>query len=201
MSQFPIGLEPTGRAVFFFLALVPWTDEFRVFIEAHTRFLCAVREWTMRLVFPRPLDRAYGDYVRVVHEELEAPLHAATVSELKWYFEHRKAAAERPDSLTQAFLDRGAQVYSTPRFMLLYRRWQQHGDVVFDDASSPVLAEALANGSGRVECLVLPHSYRHLSPLVGLVRSTASGVEKGEQGGEQSSARPQPPASTPSPSR
>jgi len=147
------------------------------------------------------MDRAYGDYVRVVHEELETPLHTATVSELKWYFEHRrKAAAERSDSLTQAFLDRGAQVYSTPRFML-YRRWQQHGDIVFDDASSPVLAEALASGSGRVECLVLPHSYRHLSPLVGLVRSTTSGVEKGEHRGEQSSARSQPPASTPVSSR
>lgn len=154
-------------------------------------------------MFPRPLNRAYGDYVRVVHDELETPLHTATVSELKWYFEHRrKAEAERSDSLTQAFLDRGAQVYSTPRFVQLYRRWQQHGDVVFDDASAPVLAEALANGSGRVECLVLPHSYRHLSPLVGLVRSTASGVEKGEHRGEQScSARPQPPASTPSSSR
>jgi hypothetical protein len=202
VGQFPIGLEATGRAVFFFLALVPWTDEFRGFIQAHTRFLRAAREWTVRLVFPRPLDRAYGDYVRVVHEELDTPLHTATVSELKWYFEHRrKAAAEPPDSLTQAFLDRGAQVYSTPRFILLHRRWQQRGDVVFDDASSPVLAEALANGSGRVECLVLPHSYRHLSPLVGLVRSTASGVEKGEHRGEQSSARPQPPASTPSSSR
>ena len=115
MGQFPIGLEPTGRAVFLFLALVPWTDEFRVFIQAHTWFLRAVSEWTMRLVFPRPLDRGHGDYVRVVHEELETPLHTATVSELKWYFEHRrKAEAERSDSLTQAFLDRGAQVYSTP---------------------------------------------------------------------------------------
>ena len=28
------------------------------------------------------------------------------------------------------------------------------------------LAEALSNGHGRVESVVLPHSYRHLSPLV-----------------------------------
>jgi hypothetical protein len=76
---------------------------------------------------------------------------------------------------------------------------------VFDAVSSPVLAEALANGSARVECFVLPHTYRHLSPLAALVRSRVDGVEKGyeevekeEQRGEQSSARPQPPRSTPS---
>lgn len=51
VGQFPIGLVPTGRAVFFFLALVPWTDDFRVFIQAHTRFLRVAREWTIRLCF------------------------------------------------------------------------------------------------------------------------------------------------------
>ena len=84
--------------------------------------------------------------------------------------------------MTQGFLNRGAEAYSTPRFVMLYRRWQKHGDVVFEDAASPVLADALANGSGLVECLVLPHAYRHLSPLATLVRSIAQGVEKGETG-------------------
>src|SRR5207248_7716270 len=71
---------------------------------------------------------------------------------------------ERPDAMTQGFLNRGAEAYSTPRFVMLYRRWQKHGDVVFEDAASPVLADALANGSGLVECLVLPHAYRHSHP-------------------------------------
>jgi hypothetical protein len=33
---------------------------------------------------------------------------------------------------------------------------------------------------GRVECHVLPFSYRHLSPLVGERRSKSKGAEKGE---------------------
>ena len=106
-----------------------------------------------------------GAYQQVVHEELETPLHRFTISELKWYFTHRQqAAVERPDAMTQGFLNRGAEAYSTPRFVMLYRRWQKHGDVVFEDAASPVLADALANGSGLVECLVLPHAYRHSHP-------------------------------------
>jgi hypothetical protein len=90
----------------------------------------------MRLVFPRPLDRGYGDYVRVVHEELETPLHTATVSELKCKLEHRrKAETERSDS-GQAFLDRGAGVFDAA-IRAAASALQQHGDVVFDDASSP----------------------------------------------------------------
>lgn len=92
-------------------------------------------------------------------------------------------------------------MFGTPRFTQMYRRWLKHGDVVFEGPSSPAIAEALNTGQGRVECLVLPHTYRHLSPLVNDERSTAEdveeGVEKGERRGEQRSARPQPPPSTP----
>jgi hypothetical protein len=42
------------------------------------------------------------------------------------------------------------------RLTTLYRRWRKQGDGVFDDASSQVLADALASGSGRVEYYVLP---------------------------------------------
>jgi hypothetical protein len=197
-SAFPIGITANGQAVVFYLATVPWTDEFRTFVQAHTAFLRRVPSWTFCLVFPRPLDRVYHAYQQVIHEELETPLHHATVAELKWYFEHRQKAAGSPvDTMTQGLLHRGAQAFSTPRFTLLYRRWQKHGNSVFDGVSSSVLAEALAGGAGRVESLVLPHVYRHLSPLASLVRSKPERVEKGEQGGEEGSARPQPPPSTP----
>jgi hypothetical protein len=119
------------------------------------------------LVFPRPLDHLYNGYQNVVHEELETPLHRATVNELRWYFEHRqKAANTPPDAQTQAFLDSAAQVYGRPRFALLYRRWLREGDAVFNHLSSPTIAEALAGETARVESLVLPHTYRHLSPVV-----------------------------------
>jgi hypothetical protein len=144
-----------------------------------------VPSWTLRLVFPRPLDRAYAAYQTVVREELETPLHRATIGELKWYFEHRQqVTGQGVHAQTQAFLDRAAQVFNTPRFTLLYRRWLKQGGPAFDAVSSPVIAEALASGAGGVECLVLPHTYRHLSPLADLVRSAPTGVEQDERGEE-----------------
>jgi hypothetical protein len=193
---FPIGIDPAGRAVLVHLALQPWTDEFRLWLQAHAAFLCALPIWTVRLVFARPLDRAYAEYQRVIHEELEAPLHPATVGELKWYFERRQKAATSVDAQTKAFLVRAAEVFSAPRFTTVYRRWPKHGDNVFEALVSPVLAEALTNGSGHVECLVLPHSYRHLAPVVNSVCFRTQPVEKGDEKGDESIPRPQPPPST-----
>ncbi|HLG58927.1 MAG TPA: hypothetical protein VI485_26510 [Vicinamibacterales bacterium] len=82
-SAFPIGIAASGQAVVFYLATVPWTDEFRTFVQAHTEFLHRVGSWALRLVFPRPLDRVYHAYQQVIHEELETPLHHATIAELK----------------------------------------------------------------------------------------------------------------------
>jgi hypothetical protein len=92
--QFPIGLQPDGRAVFLYLATVPWTSEFRVFLQAHARLFIAVPSWALRVVFPRPLDRAYDDYQKVVREELETSLHRFTISELKSYFTYRREATD-----------------------------------------------------------------------------------------------------------
>ena len=186
-STFPMGLDPGGRAVLLYLVTVPWTDEFRTFLQDQAAGLRVVPSWTLRLVFPRPLDRAYGAYQTVVREELETPLHRATIGELKWYFEHRQLAiSQGVHAQTQAFLDRAAQVFNTPRFTLLHRRWLKQGNAAIAAVSSPVIAEALASGAGGVECLVLPHTYRHLSPLANLARSAPTGDEKNERGEEHS---------------
>ena len=201
-GTFPIGLEASGRVVVLYLATVPWTEDFRTFLQGHANLLRMVPAWTLRLVFPRPVDRAYDAYQTVIREELETPLQPATIRELKRYFEHRRtAAAQRPDTLTRAFLDRGLQVFSGPRFRLLYRRWLKHGDVVLDSLSSPLIAEALAAGTGDLQSVVLPHSYRHLSPLVDDAPSSPQRVEKalrrGNRGGNRPphalNAHPQPP--------
>ena len=134
--MFPIGIDPTGRAVLLYLATEPWTDSFRHFLQGHATLLRVAPAWTLRLVFPRPLDRVYDAYQTVIREELETPLHPATIGELKWYFEHRAGHAvdEVPHPLTRGFLERGSQVFGTPRFTLLYRRWLKHGDAVFEGA-------------------------------------------------------------------
>jgi len=201
-GTFPIGMEPDGRTVLLYLATEAWADAFRTFLQGHAALLRVAPTWTLRIVFPRPLDLVYDTYQRVIHEELESPLHPATIGELQWYFEHRHRVAlgEPMHPLTQGFLNAGTKAYGTPRFDAMYQRWLKHGNAVFEGASSPVIAEALNTGVGRVETLVLPHTYRHLSPLVDQPRSRAveveKGVEKGAEPQDEVSARPQPPPST-----
>jgi hypothetical protein len=93
-------------------------------VDVYAAFLHGSHEWTMRLAFPSPVDRAYERYM----------------------------------------------------------------------GSSTTLNDVLAAGKGRVECLVLPHRYRHLSPMASLVRSNEKPVEKGERVGERPPVPSQPPA-------
>jgi hypothetical protein len=179
-STFPIGLEAEGRVVLLYLATEPWTDGFRTFLQEHAALLRVAPTWTLRLVFPRPLDGLYDAYQAVIREELESPLHPATIGELQWYFEHRREAAEGPvHPQTAGFLGIGAKVFGTARFTDMYRRWLKQGNAVFEGPSSPVIADALRDGRGRVESVVLSHSYRHLFPLVSESPAVAQRIDKG----------------------
>lgn len=137
----------------------------------------------------------------MVHEEFESPLHLRTVEELTWYFEQLRAASGlcmRPSD--ERFL-RAAEAFERPRFYPLYRRWLKEGDGALDDASSTLISDALTVGAGRVECLVLPYRYDHLSPLVDNVGSPTRGAEKGaekcDRRGEHTPARSRPLSSPP----
>lgn len=206
-SLLPIGVAPDGRTLLLFLASEPTTEAFRSFLQTHAGLLRVAPTWTIRIVFPRPLDHAYDAFQTVIHEELESPLHSATVGELKWYFEHRlKAARGEPmHAQTQGFLKKGNEVFGTPRFMAMYQRWLKHGNAVFEGRSSPAIAEALNTGQGRVEAVVLRHAYRHLSPLVADTPARSEpvdeGLRRGPRGGPLRShavnPRPQPPREEP----
>lgn len=198
-GTFPIGLDLSGRPVLLYPATVPWTQDFRTFLQGHATLLRRASTWTLRLVFPRPVDLAYDGYQTVIRDELETPLQPATIRDLKSYFEWRRAAAhQRPDTVTRASLDGEPQAFSAPRFTLLYRRWLKHGDAVLESLSSPGIAEALAGGTGHVESIVLPHSYRHLSPLVdgapASLQRVEEGFRRGEERGEEPPARSEPPS-------
>jgi hypothetical protein len=69
----------------------------------------------------------------------------------------------------------------------LYRRWLTDGDRVFDQLTSTSIAEALERGTARIETVVLPHEYKHLS-LPGYQTRVHRGVEKGDR----ASTQPQP---------
>jgi hypothetical protein len=171
-DKHPIGIDPTGRAVFLYLVLPSSRDDFRGFVDRHSQLLRCVPSWTLRLVFPRPFAHVYGAYQSAVREEWDSPLHRRTVEELKWYFEQRRATSSARVRLGSGErLDRAVQAFERPRFSRLYRRWLRDGDHALADVSSAVISEALATGAGRVECLVLPHRYDHLSPLADIVGS------------------------------
>ena len=166
-GTFPIGIDPSGRMVLLFLATNPWTDDFRAFLLGHLALLSVTPSWTLRLVSPQSLRRAVAAYKTVLHEELESPLDADATRELQHYFFHRRRGtdlATLPDAL-RARLTQYSEVYGGPRFTHLYRRWQADDRAAFTPVPAAVQT-ALAEGRGALECLVLPHTYDHLSPLV-----------------------------------
>jgi hypothetical protein len=204
-ADVPIGVESDGRIVLLYLAEAAWPDAFRTFLSDHAPLLQNVPTWTLRIVLPRRIAHAYDDYQRAVHDELESALSASTITDLKRYFEARRNLHTSTDPQAEDTFRAGVRRFSTPRFDDLYRRWIKHGDDAFKTASSPALAEALETGAGRVESLVVPHGYRHLSPLVGESRSTGAEVEKGVEKiaheGDIGRRHSQPRPSTPWPAR
>ena len=186
-GTFPIGIDPSGQVVLLYLAMVPWTDDFRTFLVGHTALLGVTPAWTLRLVFPQPLRHAVAAYQTVVHEELESLLQADTIYDLKRYFFHRRRGTDLnaiPEAL-RAFLCRCAQEFAGPRFSYLYRRWLTESDAALVPMS-PVIHEALALGRAQVECVVLPHTYQHLSPLVSRRRTRRNRLETWEERGDES---------------
>ena len=177
----PIGIDASGRVVLLYLATDPWTDRFRTFLQGHARLLRVAPTWTIRLAFPHPLEHFYNACQAVIHDEFERPMHPATVGELQWFFEHRRQseAGEPLHPMTKGFLNVGYKVFGEPRYSEMYHRWQRYGDIVFEGISSPTIAEALEAGRGTVDCLVLRHAYRHLSPLVAEAPSPPARVGEG----------------------
>ena len=195
-DKLPIGIDPSGRAAFLYFVLPSGGDDFRAFLGRHADLFRTLPSWTLRLVFPSAIAHAYPGLQSVVHDELESPLHARTVEELTWYFGQLRAMPNARVRPTDERFRRAAEAFERPRFHRLFRRWLKEGDCALEDVSSAVISDALASGAGRVECLVLPHRYDHLPPLVDLLGSTSRGAEKGaekvEQRGEQAPAPSRP---------
>jgi hypothetical protein len=167
----PIGVDRTGRAVFLYLVLPSARDDFRGFLGRHRELLVCLPSWTLRLVFLRQYAHVYEAYQAVVREEWESPLHPRTVEELTWFFERWREMNGRVQPGSDERLERAAQAFERPRFYRLYGRWLRGGDQTLVDLTSTTISDALAAGRGRVESLILPHRYDHLSPLVNMVGS------------------------------
>jgi hypothetical protein len=195
-DKLPIGIDSSGRGIFLYLLLPSGRDDFRAFLGRHADLFRTLPSWTLRLVFPLPMAHAYAGLQAVVRDELESPLHPKTVEELKWYFRQLRATPNARVRPTDERLDRASEAFERPRFYRLYRRWVKDGDSTLDSVSSTLINDALASGAGRVECLVLPHRYAHLSPLVDILGASSPGAESVEKRGERTPA-PSRPASVP----
>lgn len=182
-GTFPIGTDATGHVVVLYLATVPWTDDFRTFVLGHTPLLRMTSSWTLRIVFPQPLRRVMDAYRAVVHEELESPLQAGAIHDLKRYFFHRRRGTDLstiPESL-RAFLNQCAKAFGGARFTHLYKRWLIEDEAALEPVS-PVIAEALVSGHAHVECTVLPHTYEHLSPWLAIGGCDVGHVARAKKG-------------------
>lgn len=185
----PIAVDAAGRVAFVFVVTSLDTDDLRGFLQRHANLVCRLPGWTVRLVLPPHLSTMTSSLETLVRSELATPLSPMSLAELRWYCDQRRlATAARTKPLDPRF-QRAERAFASTRFRLLYRRWLSDGDAALDVAISPAIREALATAAGRIECEVLPLSYRHLSPLGSLVRSRIQGVEEGER----VPARSQPP--------
>ena len=185
----PIGVEANGRVVFLYLATTSFDGDLRPFVQRHADLFSVLPGWTLRLLVLRRTAGGIESLTGAGRDEL-APWSPRTVEELRWYCEQRRTTADpRARCQSDERFGRAHRAFSTARGQRVYHRWLTDGDVVFERLSSTVIAEAFARGTAHVEAQVLLPSYRHLSPLGNLVRSSTPGVEKGAMG----PARPQPP--------
>ena len=179
-DRMPIGVDLDGRWVLVYVVIGDQLEDFHWFLQQHTALLAMLPAWTLRVVFPPDLAWLAKTYDEVARDELSG-LRSELVSHLRWYFKQRRAhTLERAQVDDAERYDHARYGFAATRFQVLYRRWLAEGDTVFEAISTGVIAEAIKWADGGVECLVLPFSYRHLSPLVGSNRSTCKGAEEGE---------------------
>jgi len=193
-DKHPVGVDPDGRVVLFYIATEACSHRFLGFLQRQQSLLRSLPTWTLRIVvpsWPLGLDKAY----LMANPELSQVLSRKHVERLRAYFEQRRAAPTADPRPRSADFDLARRAYRGERFELLYRGWLIEGDSVLEAASSSHFEEALKDGRGRIESVVLPHQYRHLSLLVALEDRRTTGAEKGEM----AVPRPRPRSSTSSP--
>jgi hypothetical protein len=117
-------------------------------------------------------------------------LLAQTVEGLKWYFGQLRAMPNVRVRPADEGFERALEAFERPRFHRLYRQWLKEGDSALDGVSSTLLGDALASGAGRVECLVLPHRYDHLAPLVDITGSSPRRADPEAQNVDQNGEEP-----------
>lgn len=166
-DKLPIGVDPeTERHVFVFLAAAGSPMDFRQFLLRHAELLRALRRWTIRVLLPRERAGLQDTYAAAVYDQLAHPLPLSYRDDMLASFERRRDGLP-PGRIGLDPPTPGVRVPSRPALTALYRRWREVGNTAVTPVTSSILRDALQRGHGAVECVVLAHSYAHLSSLAG----------------------------------
>jgi hypothetical protein len=177
-DRLPIGIDTAGRVVLVYLVASVVTEDVRAFLQRHGDLLGALPEWTVRLLFYKRVGALGAPFHEAFRAELASALSPTVLAELRWYFEQCRLATENRGRLpSDARFRRIQEAFDAPRYRVLYRRWLEDGDTALNVVESGAIAEKLERGAGRLEYVVLSHSYRHLTPLVS-PRSTSQEVDE-----------------------
>ena len=166
-DRLPIGVHPEGRVVFVHLVSDPLHEDLRGFLQRHAAMLSRLPAWTVRIVLPPHLGSSANHWRQAAWNHLATPLSEPVLGELRWYFERlQEVQSGSVVKADDARLQRARRAFQSPQFPVLYRAWQQDGEAALTVAASPAISNALTSGTAKIDALVLPHAYSHLSPLV-----------------------------------
>lgn len=168
-DKLPIGVHADRRThEFVYVVNRQVPVDFRAYLYRHATVLRLVPVWVIKLLVPRHLEEAAVAFHRACEEELGVRLAPSTVKELRWYFQERLARATHGSHVVDEERYRKARrAFGAARYRVLYRHWRRAGDPLLHALDSPVLPDALARGTGRIESHVVTRRYHHLAPLVG----------------------------------
>jgi hypothetical protein len=168
-DKLPIGLPTQDRDdhVFLYLVNKPHPMDFRTFLVRHAELLRMLRDWTIRVLFPRPFAPSMTLFGHAARDQMANPLGVSAAEEWVWYCRQRRRTNRLPDPDDLRFED-AASAFRGPRFESMYRVWLEHGDAILFAASSVTLRDQLECRRGRVEFVRLTRQYLHLASLVGV---------------------------------
>ena len=174
-DKVPVGIDMNGRWVFVYLVTHDRQEDFYLFLHRHAALFSTLPAWTLRLVFPPPfgcLEPQYRNDFRYALATRRS--NSGLVDDLRWYFKQRRAHGLEGTAIQdeERYYELKECLRAT-HYQVLYRRWLTEGEAALEVVSSEATADAIERGSGRVESYVLPFSYRHLTPLVGIARRSA----------------------------
>ncbi len=168
------------RHVFLYLALRPSPMDFRLFILRHLELLNALGFWTIRVLFPRSLNRSRDAYAKAACELLSTPMTLSERDDLMWFLRQEDVLAPNASAADAAHWRAARKAFRGARYVALRRYWVAQGDRAIYLAASPISRDTLSRGRGSVECVELPHEYGYLFALARLgVRRSAK--ERGDE--------------------